>query len=783
MGEKFPIQFGDFRLLRKVAQGGMAEIFLAQDKNGDICALKRILPHLAHQESFIRMFIDEARIVSHLNHPNVAGVYSQGKHDGYYYIAMEYVEGHSILALQERAKAQKMALPRGLLAYVVSELLNGLGHAHSARDNKGRFLGIVHRDVTPQNVLVSYDGEVKLIDFGVAKAKARLTHTDAGFTKGKLSYMSPEQARGDDLDGRSDLFSVGIILYEITTGRRLFNKEGPGGILGAIVNEPIPPPTYKDRKYPRDLEAILMRALEKDSERRWQNAEDMSDALKRFARRERPAPGAARMKNLVYDLFGEPKYRSLIEEARSYVSATPSDGVLAESTPLKKAKIRNATTDGRGEDFAGMEPAETRMMGLPDAEDIQSPEMKSALVESRRAATNEGVPDVDIELDLEDLPIPEPKIPTRVRLAQILSRFIDEVSESYSAHRWRYRLGGIAFGLASLALLAYMGGVFGQLGQAVDGAVEGARDFKKSAGLTKSSVDAGLQRTILRVKSEPPGALITINKIGAGCVTPCDLSELSFGKRLTVTLSQTGFREVSESLTLQANEGLQQLELSLERMAGRLSVDSKPSGAVVFVDGDKQKGKTPMVLRDLPVIAPISLELKKAGYFTLKKSIQIKDKEHKEINLKLKRDPRTIKPGKIVVKTVPPNCVISIGSREVGRSPLTHSIKPGTHTVIANCVNFETDLRTVYVESRQTSRIRMEPIPNVFGYLSVTVTPRKGTKVTINGRKMKLPINFKKVVPGRHEIVVENSSLRRKRNMSVLVKANQRVTRSIDLLK
>jgi serine/threonine-protein kinase len=156
LAENYPIEFGEYRLLRKIAQGGMAEIFLAQDGKGEICAVKRILPHLAHEESFIRMFIDEARIVSHIRHPNVAQVYDQGKTNGYYYIALEFVQGHSLLALGEKAKSMKIPLPRGLLGYIIAELLGGLASAHAARDAKGRHLGIVHRDVTPQNILISY---------------------------------------------------------------------------------------------------------------------------------------------------------------------------------------------------------------------------------------------------------------------------------------------------------------------------------------------------------------------------------------------------------------------------------------------------------------------------------------------------------------------------------------------------------------------------------------------------------------------------------------------------
>src|SRR5262245_22908463 len=318
----------------------MAEIFLAQDPKGGICAIKRILPHLAHEESFIRMFIDEARIVSHIQHQNVAQVYDQGKTQGYYYIAMEFVQGHSLLALSERAKSMKIPLPRGLLAYIISELLGGLSCAHSARDAKGRHLGIVHRDVTPQNVLISYEGDVKLIDFGVAKARARLTQTEAGFTKGELSYMSPEQARGEELDSRSDLFSVGIVLYEITTGSRLFNKEGPGGILGAIVNDPIPPPKVRAKDYPSELETVVMRALAKEVDRRWQSADEMRDALLRYAKKEKPAPGRKRLKDLVHDLFGDPDSAKVIEAAKAVVAPTPANVPAHTGDIVRGASLR-----------------------------------------------------------------------------------------------------------------------------------------------------------------------------------------------------------------------------------------------------------------------------------------------------------------------------------------------------------------------------------------------------------------------------------------------------------
>jgi len=779
VGEKFPVQFGDYRLLRKVAQGGMAEIFLAQDTNGDICALKRILPHLAHQEGFIRMFIDEARIVSHLDHANVAGVYDQGKHDGFYFIAMEYVEGHSILALSERARQMKMALPRGLLAYVVADLLAGLGYAHAARDAKGRHLQIVHRDVTPQNVMISYDGVVQLIDFGVAKARARLTQTEAGFTKGKLSYMSPEQARGEPLDGRSDLFSVGIILYEITTGNRLFNKEGPGGILSAIVNDPIPLPSKKDKKYPRDLENIVMRALDKDVQRRWQTAEDMRDALLRFAKRERPKPGRARLKDLVHDLFGDPEHKQVIEQAQAVVEPTPpqvqaSQVIKGESVRVKGKKIPDIETDGAME-----APAQDthEFEAEPSAASV------SMAVAAKRDVTGDAIPVLDMEIDPDDVPVPEPQIPFRVRLATRLASFGDDVAESWALNKKRYL--AIIGGLSAVLLIGGMwfGGVFGRIGDAASGAAEKAREMKASAGLTNVAVDSGMRPTVLRVKTLPPGAQINIDGAGAGCVTPCDLADLDLGVRYTVELVMTGYRRLEEKVTLYPNEGTKEIEVTLERELGSVRILTEPDGASVRINGTRRRGTTPMTIDGLRAGLPTTVVVSKSGYHSKNEVVIVRDGEIVERTFMLERDKRKIPPGRVSVSTKPSGCPVRIGTRNVGLSPVSGvPLAAGTYTVIINCDNYAEDFRTVTVESGKTSRVSMSLDANVFGYLTIDVVPKQGTVVRINGQKVRTPVRFKKVVPGRHQIELDNDRLRKSKVISVDVKPNAKVTRRVNLL-
>lgn len=775
MAENFPVDFGEYRLLRKLAQGGMAEIFLAQDRRGDICALKRILPHLAHEESFIRMFIDEARIVSHLDHPNIAGVYDQGKHAGYYYIAMEFVQGHSLLAVSERAKSMKIPLPRGLLAFVVAELLAGLGCAHSARDSKGRHLGIVHRDVTPQNVLISYDGEVKLIDFGVAKARARLTQTEAGFTKGKLSYMSPEQARGEELDGRSDLFSVGIILHEITTNSRLFNKEGPGGILGAIVNDPIPKPSHKAKGYPKDLEAVVMRGLDKEVNRRWQSAEEMRDALMRYAKRERPVPGQNRLKDLIHDLFGEPDSQKVIDAAKATAAPTPrrvkahgnADSRLIETSQIVRA-----------ESAAAAPPVEdvTRML-RPNYEVNPS---RAHRVE----ITSDGTPVVAMPLPgREDRPVPEPVVPPRVKLAKYLTALAADLELSWRENRRRW-IGGTfgALGLLLIVVFVATGGIAKAKGW-VGGITEGAREMRRSAGLG-DQVDAGLRPTVLRVVTEPPGAAITVNGIGMGSVTPHDVEELPYNEPLELELSLAGYRKHTETITLWENQGVKELTYTLVRQTGGIRVTSEPPGARISLSGKRTEEVTPATIAELSSGTEVNVKVRLKGYLPASKVVVVGDDEIRDVGFLLEIDERQIAPGRIRVDTSPTGCSVFVDQAFVGTSPLSgHEAKEGTHDVKVECENYGSDTRMVLVRSGKTADVSFALTAKVFGYLTIRPVPVQGSVVRLNGKRLPLPVEFRKVVPGRHVIEVRNDRLNLSRELEVDVGPNQRITRRVELVR
>ena len=275
-----PIPLGRYLLLERVSVGGMAEVFRAKLRGEPgILAIKRILPSLAEDSDFITMFIDEARIAGHLHHPNVCEIYELARVDDAYFIAMEYVWGKDVLQIQNRFKRLKRELPLGMAVFIASKVCAGLQYAHSRRDGDGRPLDIVHRDISPQNVLVSYEGEVKLIDFGIAKAVSRSSKTQAGVLKGKFGYMSPEQVRGLPLDQRSDIFALGTVLYELCTGRRLFSGESDFAVLDKVRNAHVLPPRQRNAQIPERLEQVIMRALQRDADARFQRASEFQGEL------------------------------------------------------------------------------------------------------------------------------------------------------------------------------------------------------------------------------------------------------------------------------------------------------------------------------------------------------------------------------------------------------------------------------------------------------------------------------------------------------------------------
>ena len=283
---QLPNQYGPYLLLERISVGGMAEVFKAKEYGVEgferTVAVKRILPHVAEDDEFIAMFKDEAKIAVQLNHGNIAQIYNLGNEQDSFYIALEYINGRDLRAIFQKCQQQSRPMPVAQACYVIMKICEGLDYAHNKKDKYQRELNIVHRDVSPPNILTSFEGEVKLIDFGVAKAAGRASRTQAGILKGKFGYMSPEQVRGMPLDRRSDVFSVSVVLFEMLTGHRLFQAETDFATLEKVRAVEVPRPSSLNPEIPKPLENIIYKGLAREPEQRYQSAIELHDELQAF---------------------------------------------------------------------------------------------------------------------------------------------------------------------------------------------------------------------------------------------------------------------------------------------------------------------------------------------------------------------------------------------------------------------------------------------------------------------------------------------------------------------
>ena len=327
----------NYEILAKLATGGMAEIFLARGASATgverYVVLKRILRSRAHDQAFVRMFLDEARLAAQLQHPNIAQVYDIGKLGESYFFTMEYVHGETVRALLQRSHALRTPIPIGSVLVVIAGAAAGLHHAHERIGLDGTPLGIVHRDVSPSNLIVSYEGSVKLVDFGVAKAAHRSQETRSGTVKGKISYLSPEQCRGAPIDRRSDLFSLGIVLWEMLTTERLFKRDSDFNAMAAIVSETVPPPSTRRPEIPPELDALSLRLLAKDPAERFQTADEVHEAIETVAVRLGTALSGAALARYLRELFGqrpEPWIEMQARETHPEVFTVTSEPIPAD---------------------------------------------------------------------------------------------------------------------------------------------------------------------------------------------------------------------------------------------------------------------------------------------------------------------------------------------------------------------------------------------------------------------------------------------------------------------
>ena len=343
--------FGDYTLLDKIATGGMAEVWRARRRGVEgfqkTVAIKKILGHLTDSPDFVNMFIDEAKLAAQLNHNNIIQIYDLGKEGEDFFIAMEHVDGKDLRSILTTGKKLGQPLPIGLALLIVASLARALDYAHRRRDFEDRPLGLVHRDVSPQNVLISYEGEIKLCDFGIVKAVSKASTTQMGALKGKLQYMSPEQAWGKKVDGRSDIFSVGSVLFEVLTGTKLFTGDNEISVLDAVRECKIRSPLEVVPDLPPAIDDIVKKALAKAPEDRYQTAGDLEADLMSVLNTLQPTPSANGLATYLGSIFQQPEPQfpsyEVSQEREPPAEAAAHD---AEKAPADEAPAGPSAKEG-----------------------------------------------------------------------------------------------------------------------------------------------------------------------------------------------------------------------------------------------------------------------------------------------------------------------------------------------------------------------------------------------------------------------------------------------------
>jgi serine/threonine protein kinase len=343
--------FGKYQIVRRIAVGGMGEIYLARQTGlpgfERMVILKSLLPDLAAEESFVEQFLDEARVAATLNHPNVVAIYEVGQWEGIYYIAMEYISGRN---LNEMRRGSLPPPPVEVVLSIIRDAARGLDHAHHATDVHGAPLNIVHRDVSPQNIMVRQDGVTKVVDFGIARANNREGRTATGMVKGKLAYMAPEQLSGKPVDARTDQFALGAVLWELLTGARLFRGENDLETSLKVLTNVIPTPSSQLPSLPRAVDALVMRMLDRDPDKRYPRLAAVADDLERLAMTYGPGTGERHVSAFITTLPPTPSTPAKSTTGGNFVISLGEQG----PTPSPKPRTFNPPAPPGRTDLAGL---------------------------------------------------------------------------------------------------------------------------------------------------------------------------------------------------------------------------------------------------------------------------------------------------------------------------------------------------------------------------------------------------------------------------------------------
>lgn len=620
-------RLGQYTILEKIAQGGMAQVFKAKtvDPTGieRLVVIKRILPHISSQPEYVEMLIDEAKIAVHFTHGNIAQVYDLGRVGEDYFIVMEYVDGRTLSQINRALKQRHQKIPLDILLYCFIELCRGLSYIHRKTGPTGKNLGVVHRDVSPQNIILSYAGNVKVIDFGVAKADFIENKTEHGVLKGKFAYMSPEQTRGEKIDHRSDIFSIGTLLWEMITGERLFKRASNQETIKAVQKAKFTNASDVRADVPKALDKIIKKALSRSPRSRYQDANDMAIELEKLLFSINPEFRPLAAAKFLYDLFGPESDES---------SLPPPFFVKSFSQKAEEDKSQQSQ-------------------------------------QSARELSDDDVPTVREEIIDEDL-TPVVKLPRYKRFPVfnwVLSGVVILLFLLGSVYAYYIHLQN------QKAYLSFQG-VDDQMSLFVNGeemtfpedqlmvqshtpyeiriTKKGYKDFIKQLQLDsqeQSFIAVQLEKAIppfgdLSIKTTPEGATVWINGERMADKTPVTLLRLPRHKEYHIRLEKEGYQSVERKADVHGGKETT-LNIPLEVNFARLSIHSTPEGAEVYWN-ETRLGTTPYIIEHVLPNQSHTLRLQHPDSQEKTMKIKLQPGEQKTVGVDLKRKTEQVAPLK-----------------------------------------------------------------------------------------------------------------------------------------
>jgi serine/threonine protein kinase len=634
MAKFHPKPFGKYLLIDKLATGGMAEIYKAKVVGVEgfekIMAVKRILPHCSADQEFVNMLVDEAKLSVLLSHTNIVQVYDLGKVGEDYFISMEFINGVNLREILTRLNEAKEKFSDELVVYIISEVCKGLDYAHSKKDEENKSLNIVHRDISPQNILISYEGEVKIVDFGIAKAAMNISHTMAGVLKGKISYMSPEQALGKPIDRKTDIFSTGLMLYELLTGEKLFRGDTQFEVLKKIRTTRLSEKNFPDN-ISDPVKKILAKALAYSVKDRYDTAGDMQIDLTRYLYTTYADFTPRKLANLMKKFFAK---EIETKKAREQEEATVEPQTQSVMISAKKQQdiVHRQETGQQAMSGEVKQATQTFIEGFISGREAEAaPEPSITRAREAYHEPAEGEEEVTPTGEISE-PAPPQAAPGTA-----------------TPGKKKLGLGKILYPIAALLVIAVGAWTY----------------FKTDLFKFEPPPPPEPEITgVIQIQSTPEGAQIFLNDGETNLLTPATLSNLPVGVAQKITLKKPKHREYSKIITLlDANPVAVQTTMEVIPV-GSINITTTPPGAKIFLDGKGTDKVTPVALEDLPLSQTYTLRLEMEKHRPVEEKITLYSIEPVQFEKKLEE----IKFGSVQITSTPPGAAIVLDNNSTGKS-------------------------------------------------------------------------------------------------------------------